>query len=123
VNRFLYGILANASVVTLGYLIITVVPIGWWNLGDPLYQQIALSGLLGAIAATAAFLHVSLTSSTTLGPVATVVGSCAVTTVFSALVNLSKLASTADAWMSLTVVATASTGALLGGSLGVLRRE
>jgi hypothetical protein len=123
VKRFLYGILANACVVTLGYLIMTLIPVGSWGPVGPLHEQIAASGLLGTVAAAAALLHVSLTSTTELGPVAAVVGACAVTTVCSTLLNLPALTHLADVLTSLTVVASAATGGLLGGSLGVLRRD
>lgn len=123
-KRFLLGALANTVIVLLGYIAITALAQPTGASGRYLFQtQVFESVLIGFLAAGAAFLHVRLTHSAAIGPVLAVLGACAVTTVVNAALSGSALPQTADSTLTLITVVTAATGALIGGSLGVLVRR
>lgn len=123
-KRFLYGTLINTLLTLIGFIFtVSALPVLIRLCSDPHENPVRtyflVTAVVASISASAAFLHVRHTAETEPGPVPAILGACGVTTGVYALLSVPVLMQFASPGLILTVIATAASGGLLGGSLGV----
>ncbi|QVQ51715.1 hypothetical protein J4H86_23570 [Spiractinospora alimapuensis] len=127
-KRFLIGTLINGLIALFGYLVAAIaffslIDVSYRVDDNPLRTFGLIVGVIGGVGAVAAFSHVRLTCSSAVGPVYAVLGACCVTTCVYGLLSVPVLMQISNTSIGVTMIATSASGALLGGSIGVLHRS